>query len=307
MLTNFFSKSNPVNFLILGAAMVIAYIFFQFSTFNSGLELAELLRVIAVSALLVFTIFLLDFVVRKNNLTRKNTLAVFVFIAFVLMTPSVFGNTDILIAEVCCLFAQRRVFSFTSEKNSEKKILDASLWLLLASFFYFYSFLFFAAVYYSILRMPKTSFRFLFIPPIAILAAFSIATSYFYLTENSFDWFWNLVSPIGLDFSAYNSFELLIPTALFLSAIVWIGFYRLFKVSSIMRKERPNFVVLLVILLSSVAVSFAAPVKDGSELYFLIPPLAIAMADYIENREEKYISEIFLWVLMLLPGALIFL
>ncbi|MBT8262794.1 MAG: hypothetical protein KJO05_08230 [Bacteroidia bacterium] len=306
MLTSFFSKSNPVNFLILGAVMVIAYIIYQFTTLNSGLELLDIIGVIAISALLVFTILLLDFIVRKNNLTRKNTLSVFIFIAFTLMVPSVFGNTEILIAVVCCLFAMRRVFSFTSEKNTEKKILDASLWLLLASFFYFYSFLFFAAVYFAILRNPKTSFRFLFIPPIAILAAFSIATSYFYLTENSFDWFWSIVTPVGLDFSAYNSFGLLIPSALFLSAIFWIGLYRLFKVSRIMRKERPNFVVLLVILVCSVAVSIVSPQKDGSELYFLISPLAITMADYIENREEKYISEIFIWVLMLLPVALIF-
>jgi hypothetical protein len=307
MLTSFFSKSNPANFLILGALLVISFVAFQFISLGTDVNLRNIAKITAISALLVFAIFLLNFVVRKNNLTRKNTLAVLIFTFFTLMVPSIFGNTGILIAEICCLFALRRVFSFASEKNTEKKILDASLWLLLASFFYFYSLLFFAVVYYAILRKPRTSYRFLFIPPIAVLATFSITTSYFYLTENSFEWFQKFIAPVGLDFSAYNSFALLIPTAIFLSAIVWIGFYRLFKVSSIMRKEKPNFLVLLVILISAMAVSFAAPVKDGSELYFLIPPLAIVMADYIENREEKYISEIFLWILVLLPGALIFL
>jgi hypothetical protein len=307
MLTSFFSKSNPANFLILGALLVISYIAFHFLSLNTDIDLRNIAKIIAVSALLVFTILLLNFVVRKNDLTRKNSMAALIFTFFTLMVPSIFGNSAVIIAEICCLFALRRVFSFASDKNSEKKILDASLWLLLASFFYFYCLLFFAVIYYAILKKTNTSYRYLFIPIIAALATFSLTTSYFYLTENSFDWFQSFISPVGLDFSAYNSFALLIPTAIFLSAIVWIGFYRLFKVSSIMRRERPNFLVLLVILISALAVSFAAPEKDGSELYFLIPPLAVAMTDYLEHREEKYISEIFLWILVLLPGMLIFL
>ena len=72
-----------------------------------------------------------------------------------------------------------------------------------------------------------------------------------------------------------------------------------------MRKERPNFLVLLVIILSALAVSLGSAVKDGSEMYFLIPPLAIATADYIENREELYIKELYIWLVMLLPVALL--
>ncbi|KAA3623970.1 MAG: hypothetical protein DWP94_04705 [Flavobacterium sp.] len=306
MLTSFFSKSNPVNFLLLGATLGIGYIISLILQKQLDFDLLFILEILAVTGLLVFTILLLNFIVRKNNLTRKNTFAALIFTAYTLMIPSIFAHTKIIIAVVCCLFALRRILSLASEKNVEKKILDASLWLALASFFYFYCLLFFIVVYFAIVRRPQTSYRYLLIPPLAILAVLSITTSYFYLTENSFAWFERHITSISLDFGAYNSFALLIPASLFLSSVLWICFYRIGKVGSMMRKERPNFLVIPVILISAFAVSLGSPLKDGSELYFLIPPLAIATADYIENREELYIKEIYIWLVILLPVVLLF-
>lgn len=305
MLTSFFSKSNPVNFLLLGAALGIAYVVSLLQLEKTDIDLLKILESAGVIVLLIFTILLLNFIVRKNNLTRKNTFAALIFTAYTLMIPSIFGHTQIVLAVVCCLFALRRIFSLPSEKNVEKKILDASLWLCLASFFYFYCLLFLAVVYFAILRRPKTSYRYLFIPPLAIIAVFSIATSYYYLVEDSFGWFQRLVTEISFDFGAYNSFSLLIPASLFLSSVLWICFYRLGKVGSMMRTERPNFLMLPVIILTALAVSLGSEVKDGSELYFLIPPLAIATADYLENREEFYIKELFIWLVILLPIVLL--
>ncbi len=305
MLTSFFGKSNPVNFLLLGATLGIAYVIALFQQEELDIGMLYVLEKLAVVGSLVFTILLLNFIVRKNNLTRKNTFAALIFTAYTLMIPSVFAHSEIIIAVVCCLFALRRILSLASEKNTEKKILDASLWLVLASFFYFYCLVFFVVVYFAVIRRPQTSFRYLLIPPLAILAVLSITTSYFYLTENSFAWFERHITTVSLDFGAYNSFSLLIPASLFLSSVLWICFYRIGKVGSMMRKERPNFLVIPVILISALAVSLGSPLKDGSELYFLIPPLAIASADYIENREELYIKEIYIWLVILLPAMLL--
>ncbi len=307
MLTRFFGKSNPVNFLILGAALGLSYAGYHLYVLQPGWDTASIIKLIGIPVLLVFTTLLLDFIVRKNNLTRKNTLAVFFFATLTLMVPSIFENSDLIIANTFCLFALRRVFSFTSERNLEKKILDASLWILVASFFYFYCLLFFVAVYFAILRSPNTKFRQLFIPLIAAVGVVSITTSISLLWNDTLNWFSDISLSIGLEAPAYNQWKLLIPASLILTGIVWIIFYRLFKVSSMMRKERPNFVVLIVILLSSLGVALAAPIKDGSELYFIIPPLAIGIADYIENSDSSFLGELVLWCALSLPVILVFL
>lgn len=301
MLTSFFKKSAPINYLIVGAILACGFLIAQFSNAEGLVSLGDILRYLLFAGVVILTLLLLGFMISKNDLTKKNTYGILIFACFVLMIPMVFEQRDLLLAMVFCLFAFRRVFSFTSEKNIEKKILDASLWLALASFFYIWCLLYLIPLYYAILRQPKTKFRYLFIPILGLICVITLTTAFFYLFENSTSWFKELIPSIGFDFSVYSSFHLLIPATIFISLILWIGFYRLFHVSSLMRKQRPNYVLLLVLLVVSLAVALGADVKTGAELYFVIPALAIATTDYLENREERYIKEIFLWVIVLLP------
>lgn len=307
MLTSFFQKSAPVNHLIVGTLLFLGYVMGILPIRAEDLEWQTIIIHLGLIMALVFSMLLLDFIIRKNNLSKKNTYDILIFAGFSLMILQVFKRADIMFAVLFCLFSFRRVFSFTSEKNIEKKILDASLWIGLASFFYAYSLLFLFPIYIAILKRPKTKFRLFFIPPLALLAIFLLATVYYLFTENSFDWLLNFFPPISIDFTAYSAFSLLIPSAIMVSLFLWIGFYRLFRVTALMRKERPNYINLLVVLATSFVVAAASPVKDGSELYFTIPWLAIATTDYLENRESWVITETILWIIMLLPVILYFL
>ena len=307
MLTRFFGKSNPVNFLILGIVLGLSYVGYHLFVLKLEFDTLGIVKLAGLPLLLAFTLLLIDFIVRKNNLTKKNSYTVFFFACFTLMIPAAFRNPEILLANTFCLFALRRVFSFTSERNSEKKLLDASLWIFIASFFYFYCLIYFAAVYFAILRSPNTKFRYLFIPPLVLLGVVSLITSVHLLIEDSFNWFDKLDLSIGLEASAYNNWNLLIPASLILTWMVWITFYRLFRVTKVMRNERPNFVVLIVVLIVSLFVVLGASEKNGSELYFIVPPLAMGISDYIENSESGNFRELILWLSVLIPVALVFL
>ena len=95
MLTRFFGKSNPVNFLILGIMLGSSYVGYQLLVLNLGFDTIGLIKLVGMPLLLAFTILLLDFIVRKNTLTRKNTLAIFFFTCFTLMIAVTFWNTEI--------------------------------------------------------------------------------------------------------------------------------------------------------------------------------------------------------------------
>jgi len=306
MLTSFFSKSTPINYLIIGALIVIGYLLINIFAVDPQFNLIDILRHLVFATLTIFIMLLLDFIIRKNNLTGKSTYGIFIFAGFLLMVPPILKNGTVMIAAMCCLFSMRRILSFSSEKNIEKKILDASLWIALASFFYFYSLLFLFVLYYAILRSPNASFRYLFIPPIGLVAVFIMATAFHYVIYDSFGWINDYLGVTSMDFSAYNSFSLLIPSALFLALAIWITMYRIVRLSKIKRKDRPNYFILLLMIITGIVVAIASPVKNGSELLFMLPFLAIAATDYIENREEPYIKEVFLWIIALVPIALIF-
>ena len=306
MLTSFFSKSTPINYLIVGILILLGYVLINFFTESFQFELYDLVTHLMLAALAVFMMLLLDFVIRKNNLTGRSTYGIFVFMTCLLMVPAILKNGSMMLAVVCCMFAMRRILSFTSEKNIEKKILDAAVWLAFASFFYAYSLLFMVVLYYAILRSTKRSFRYFFIPPIGLAAVFMIASAVMLSIGDFVPWIENYLNTPSLDFSAYNSFTLLAPSSLFIALVIWVTVFRIIRLKKIKRKDRPNYFVLIVMLLTGVVAALAAPIKDGSELLFILPMLAIVTTDYIERREERYVKEGFLWILVITPLALLF-
>jgi hypothetical protein len=306
MLTSFFNKSNPINYIIVGILIVLGYgagiISFETEMFTLQLGVKHLLFM----GVSIFMMLLLDFIIRKNNLTKQNTYGIFIFSGFLLYFPISLQGHGILIANVFLLLALRRILSLHSEKNTGKKILDASVWITMASFFYFYSLLLFIVIYIILFKRPQNNYRNYFIPLLGFSAIFIIATTYYLLKENSFQWFYSWQTEIAVNFEAYNSFSLLIPTSILLTFILWTGLHRIFSTSTISRKERPKYLLMLYILIITIFISLASPVKTGAELLFIISPLAIITANYIENIKEVLFKELLLWLIAGIPIVLFF-
>lgn len=306
MLTSFFGKSNPVNFLILGIFIFIGYvlgILFGAPIKFSGMWLAEHLFFIAVC---VFSMLLVDFIIRKNDLTKSNTFGILFFSCFLVMLPVIFFEKNILLANIFLLLALRRVLSLKSEKNTEKKILDASLWITIASFFYFYCLLFFIVLFLAVLRKKHTRYKHLLIPFVGFLAVLIIVTAYHFFVYDSLNWFFELQMIIDTDFSAYHTAKILIPATIIVTFIIWTGIYRIFKLSSIPKKDKPNYLLMLVVTIISIFIVVSSPQKTGGELLFLLAPTAIITSNYIENIKEFWFRELLLLLVVLLPIVLLF-
>lgn len=312
MLTNFFGKSNPINFLILSLFMFFGFIghfiIKQPMVYSWGVIINNLLCLV----LCVFSMLLVDFIIRKNALTRLNTYGILFFTCFLFMFPVILLEKNILISNLILLLAFRRILSLKTERNLEKKILDASIWISISTLFYSYSIFYFIVLFASILRKKHTSYKHLFIPFVGLLSVFICLTAYYYLVNGSFDWFYKIELGISEDFSAYNSFDIIIPLSLFLSLLIWAGIHRVYKLPTIPKKWRPNYLLMLLIATASIFVVLASPQKTGAELVFLITPTSIIVANYIEEKVTKYqkgtdskwFKEGLLWLVIILPLVL---
>ena len=150
MLTSFFGKSKPINYILLSIAIIVGY----FSKLLTGQELwlgAGFFTTIGtrgvVVFLMVFAVLLLDFIIRKNTVTKNNTFAILLFVLFVLLVPEVYKSPTLILANIFVLLATRRILSLTTEKNTVKKIFDATMYITFASFCYGWSLLFFLVLY----------------------------------------------------------------------------------------------------------------------------------------------------------------
>lgn len=317
MLTSFFGKSNPVNFLILGAFIVVGYLLGAISGSSIIITPFSLLNHGFFIILSVLSMLLLDFIIRKNHLTKNNTFAILFFTCFLVMLPVIFLQHKILLANAFLLLAFRRIMSLRSDKNSSKKILDASIWTTVASLFYFWSLLFFIPLFIAILQKPNTNYKQILIPFTGFVAVLMINTAYQLMVNDSLLWLVKWQDAISFDFSRYNSASVLVPITVILTFYIWAGIYRVLKLSMVPLKERTNYLLQLYLSITALLVALAGPEKTGAEILFILAPIAIIVTNYIENFEnERYVEkdvaefwfkEIMLWLVVVLPFVFLFL
>jgi hypothetical protein len=317
MLTSFFGKSNPINYLILGVVISAGYLYAEISINTFDISLSSVFLHLFFMVISGLGMLLLDFIIRKNQLTKNNTYAIFFFTCFMVMLPIIFLQYKIILANAFLLLALRRIMSLRSDKNSTKKILDASLWITVAALFYFWSLLFFIPLWIAVIQKPNSNYKQMLVPFIGFCAVVIINTAYQLLANNSFAWLFNWKDKISFDFSAYNSVSILIPVTIILAFYIWTGFYRVFKIPALPLKEKPNFILLLYVSLTTLFIALGSPNKTGAEVLFVLAPVSIISANYIESSfrdwdrrnetSEFWFKEIMLWMVVILPFVFLFL
>jgi len=307
MLTSFFGKSNPINFIILGIFLILGYFFGALREIDALLTLPLAVRYLFYFLIVVFFIFLMDFIIRKNKLTKANNYALFIFAAFLVMMPTSFLNGDIILANLFVLLAFRRIFSLNNGTFTEKKILDASIWLAVASLFYFWALLFYFVLLIGIFKNTAVNHKRVLIPIVGFFGVCSIATAFFLVKDNSFAWIFDYFQNTSLDFKKYSEVRILLPVSLLLALLIWASTNRAFNLSNLSRKDVPNTVLVLFFAAIAILVAVLSPEKTGAELLFLFAPTAIIAANYLENLEEFWFKEILLWLIFIFPIILWFL
>jgi len=195
----------------------------------------------------------------------------------------------------------------SSKKNSEKKILDASIWIAIAALFYFWSILFFIILFIAIIQLASKNYKLVCIPFIGFTSIFILTTVYHIIVNDSFWWFLEYKEQISFDFSPYYSFKTIIPSIFILLLGIFGVICKSINISNTPLKEKSKYWILLFSLLIGLILIILTNNKNGSELMFLLAPISIFIANFIETNSKKWISELFLWLVFLFPFAMFFL
>lgn len=303
MLTSFFSKSTPLNYLLLSTAIIVSYLLKVFFLDNLNINPVSLLAHTGLILLMIFVVLLLDFIIRKNHVTGNNTFAIFIFVLFIVLTPSVYIEITILLSNVFLLLATRRVLSLNTEKNVEKKIFDAAMYITIASLLYFWSLLFLIVLYFGIVNKTQRNPRFFVIPFLAIIAVGLLFISYQLVVYDNLDWFISWPKIQDFDFSSYNNLALLVSAILIFALLLWTGGVRFFQINALSKKEKPAASSMATIAIVLIAITVFGSHNNGSELIFIMMPAAITTANYVENRptkERTIFNEILLWFILII-------
>ena len=301
MLTNFFSNSKPFHFILISLLLFVGYTFhnFQISSFDN--DFIWLIQLTFKFGLYIILMLIFGFIIKKNNLTQINSYALFIFICLLLLTPNVFQNSKPILSTVFILLALRRILSLNSKKNIQKKILDASLWIGIATFFYFWSILFLLVLYAALIQLASKNFKLFLIPIIGIFLVFIICTIYFLYLDNNMYWFTDYENFTSFDFSSYKLLKNFFSLFVILSTIVISLVFKLLNFKKTPLKKKSKYWIIIFTLITGIIIVILTGQKNGVELIFTIVPISILFSNFIEALQRKWVSEMMLWFILIAP------
>lgn len=306
MLTSFFGKSKPLNGIIVALFMALFFVVANFRAWFLDFNLANFFEKLFVLLVFLVSVYILNFIAKKNELTKRSAYKIVLFAVFTTSFFALLTSTQVILANLCVLFAFRRILSLRSQKIMQKKVFDATFWICIASIFYFWSILFLIVVYAGILfYLPR--FKNWLIPIVAFLGVYLLNLSFNLVAYDKIYGWSQWYEPINFDFSNYRNYSLLIPLSILLALLIWTlgNFLGLLQKTSISVRASLNLVLFS--LVASIGIAVFAPTKDGSELIFLLVPLSIIASTWFERKKEKVFKEILLVFLILMPFVIRFL
>ncbi|MGY8933606.1 MAG: DUF6427 family protein [Flavobacteriales bacterium] len=306
MLTSFFSNSKPFHFIVVSLLLFTGWFFYIIQDLNEAINYADMALLLTQNTIFLLLFLLLSFIIKKNRLSQSNSYALFLFCCFILTIPLLFKESNPAFSFFFLLLALRRILSISSKKNSEKKILDASIWIATAALFYFWSILFFIILFIAIIQLASKNYKLVFIPFVGFTSIFILTTVYHIIVNDSFWWFLEYKEQISFDFSPYYSLKTIIPSIFILLLGIFGVIYKSINISNTPLKEKSKYWILLFSVLIGLILIILTNNKNGSELIFLLAPISIFIANFIENNSKKWISELFLWLAFVFPFAIFF-
>jgi len=297
MISSIFGKTKPINFIILLGFLFFLYWIVQYQLFQNAFSASEMVLETIVLSILLFSVFIVDFIVKRNKLTANNSFAMLYFTLFFLVFPEVFRDSNAILANLFLLLAIRRLLSIKSLKEIKLKIFDATLWILVASLFYDWAVLFIAMVLIIIsVYEPRNSKNWLAI--LSAFISFSLLTAMVFLSTNNESYLLEHYNfKMGNTRSYFTNIKLGIYVLINVGLIVW-SFWK-YNTSGIGKIVTLQIAALLFGI--GLLISILNSTKDSYAITITFLPSVIFMCNYLESIKKHNVLEMILITSILIP------
>uniref|UniRef100_UPI004049636E DUF6427 family protein n=1 Tax=Flavobacterium sp. TaxID=239 RepID=UPI004049636E len=300
MIASVFSKTKPINYLLLGFFIVFSFILHVANQSDFVFSWLEIFKKAFFLGVILSSITLVNFISLKNNLTQNDNYAALLFFIFLLFFPEIFTNENILISNLFLLLALRRLISLKSMKSIQEKLFDASFWIFLAALFHFWSIFYIILVFISIVLHVSKDYRNWIIPFIAL---FSVTIIFFIVNEIYDKELMAILlnkTYVSFDFFYFQNIYQNIALALFTPIALLFFSSHIFTINHKSLNLQSSYKKVLFSFLLGIGIFVLSANKNNSYLAFSLAPLAIIGANFIEGLQIKWMKEVTLYLLLFL-------
>ena len=289
MITSLFRKSTPLNYTLV--VILLLFCFFSSQLQHSNWANSLGIKITNLS-ILIGMLFVVNFIVKKNGLTKNSSYTILFYLLLLLFFPSIFSDIKLLLANFFLIIAMRRLISLQSLKAPKEKIFDASLWIFVASLFHFWCILFILLVFISIIFHVSRDYRNWLLP---FVAFFTIATI-FVLAAMIFDitWISHFLEQRKMNFQLdyfTNNYQN-IALSIYVVTALYFVFSMIFSVTNKPLILQASFKKMIFAFFIGIVVFLISPEKSSTILVFTFMPLSIMAPSNIEYSQSKMYQEI---------------
>jgi len=289
MITSLFRKSTPLNYSLVVILLLFCFFMYQFHDTNIANTLSLKAAILAV---LLGLLFVVNFIVKKNGLTKNSSYTILFYLMCLLFFPPVFSDFKLLLANLFLMMAMRRLISLQSLKLPKEKIFDASLWIFVASLFHFWCILFILLVFISIIFHVSRDYRNWLLPFVAFFAIaiiFVLAAMIFNPT-----WIEHFMEQSKMNFQLdyfTNNYQN-IALSMYVVTALYFVFSMIFSVTNKPLILQASFKKMIFAFFIGIVVFLISPEKNNTILMFTFMPLSVMATSNIEYSQSKMYQEI---------------
>lgn len=300
MIASIFSKTRPINYLLIGFLIVICFFSLIICEDKFYFDWPNVLNQSLFLFLIIASTVLVNFISLKNDLTKNNTYAALLFFIFLMFFPSIFENKNILISNFLLLLALRRLISLKSMLNTKEKIFDASFWIFLSALFHFWSIFYIVLVFISIILDVSRDFKNWLIPFIALFTVVILFFLFNDILDNSL--YERLINKtyVGFNFSYFENVYQNLALAIFTSVSLLLFVSFIMGMNKKMLNMQTSYKKILFSFVLGVGIFILSANKNNGYLAFSLAPLAIIGANFLEDLKTDWVKETTLYIFFFL-------
>ncbi len=299
MITSLFRKSTPLNYTLVVLLMLFFFFLYQFQDVNGMESPIIILKKTGLLFLLLASLFITNFLAKKNGLSKDSTYVVLFCFLLLLFFPSILNNPNLLLSNFFILLALRRLISLQSLQFPKEKIFDASVWVFIASLFHFWSILFIILVFVAILFHVARDYRNWLLPFLAFFAISVLFMLFAILFDKSV--IGHLLKSTTTDYNMgyftnnYQNlaFSIFVAISLFFLVSLQLTF------SSKPIIVHASYKKIIISFFIGVAIFIISPDKSNDLLVFTFASLSIMATSHIETTQVKLQKEIIVSVFII--------
>ncbi|MFC5047723.1 hypothetical protein ACFSTE_05695 [Aquimarina hainanensis] len=304
MLSSIFTKTKPINFIIIKVYLLTLFLLRYYKLEEKTTSVA--MTFCAGYIISVISILILHFLVRKYNLSSRNLYSVFFYVFLIGMAPEVMNAIPLLISSFFVVVGTERVCNLRNEKAIKSSILEASICYGMASVLYFWSISFMIVLFIGMLFFAAKSYKNWIISLTGLGVVYIFVSCYMLFRYDHFLDLDSYIDPISINFEAYKNVSFLFTLTSFgICLLFFMGIF-LVNIQKIPVNHRPVAKLIIFYVLIAVFVVFIAPIKNTTELVFLIGPMSVMGTTYMKLEYSPLVREINLGVFLLLPFVFLF-